>query len=334
MVKKKSKKRYRQFSRLGIGFLFILFGCTITTKNLFKSKKRPELVEEFNLPKNHVKRFKTSPAKKKKEIVKISKDQDIGIHYPPHYPVELKKYDLLSKSVWDKFQPRVFQGEEIIMSVRYLGITTGHVKISTMPPVNIDGKTAYYFKGYLKSAKFYEFIYSLDDTVETFVGENFLPIKYTLVQKESVQDVNDLQLFDQDSLQTYFWYKRIKRGKLKKKHITTFIPYYTQDSFSVLFFLRGLPLKKGITFQFPIITRAKIWLFKMTVAGIEEIRVADKTWSALKVQTETKYPGVLQKRGDIIFWYSNDELRIPLKFKAKVKLGSLYGELIKYKNPY
>jgi hypothetical protein len=40
---------------------------------------------------------------------------------------------------------------------------------------------------------------------------------------------------------------------------------------------------------------------------------------------------VLQKNGDINFWYSADPARRLLKFKAKVKLGSIYGELVDYK---
>ena len=69
----------------------------------------------------------------------------------------------------------------------------------------------------------------------------------------------------------------------------------------------------------------------MTVMGEEKIDVAGKTWDALKVKMETRFPGVLKKRGDIIFWYSADKLRRPLKFKAKVKIGSLNGEMLSYR---
>ena len=330
-----------------IVFIILVASCATSLENLFTEDQNAELVEVFDLNKEKFGRFKVAPiggGQKKQAkglLQKISsvfkktkgkKGRNPDALYPTWYPEQLKKYDRKSQKVWKVHKNRVFPGEELILNVRYLGVVAGHVKIITKPMVEIDGRKAWSFKAILKSARFYNFIYSLNDSVESYVTkDDFLPIKYALVQRETSQNVDDLQLFDQNDLQTYFWYKRIKRGKLKKDHRIAFIPYYSQDSFSALFFTRGLPLEKGRTFEFPIVTRAKIWLLKMTVIGEEKIDVAGKTWDALKVKTETHFPGVLKKRGDIIFWYSADKLRRLLKFKAKVKIGSLHGEMVSYR---
>ena len=52
-----------------------------------------------------------------------------------------------------------------------------------------------------------------------------------------------------------------------------------------------------------------------------------KWTKAIKVKAETHYPGVLKKKGDIVFWFSNDENRALLKFEAKVKIGAVTGEI-------
>ena len=96
-------------------------------------------------------------------------------------------------------------------------------------------------------------------------------------------------------------------------------------------FTRGLPLNKGDTYDFPVVTRGKVWLLKVEVMGEEEITVNGHDVQGIRIKAETHFPGVLQKSGDISFWYSADPMRKLLKFKAKVKLGSIFGELVDYK---
>ena len=142
--------------------------------------------------------------------------------------------------------------------------------------------------------------------------------------------MDDLQLFDHEKHKTFFWYKRLKKGKTKTRHVEAFIPKHFQDSFSSLFFVRGLPLKTGDVYQFPIMTRAKTWLIKMKVAKKEHITIMGKKILAIRVNAETHFPGVLKKKGDIIFWYSADLERRLLKFQANVKIGAIKGELVDY----
>jgi hypothetical protein len=95
--------------------------------------------------------------------------------------------------------------------------------------------------------------------------------------------------------------------------------------------MRGFALNKGDVYNFPIITRAKMWLLKAEVAGLEEVKVMGKWVKAIKIKAETRFPGVLSKKGDIIFYYSNDPIKKLLKFKAKVKIGSIEGVLVDFK---
>ena len=138
-------------------------------------------------------------------------------------------------------------------------------------------------------------------------------------------------MFDSKKLQNYTWYKRVKEGSNRDEKKTVYIPYYLQDSFSALQFVRGLPLKKGDLYEFPVATRANSWILKLEVLGEETINVMDKDIKAIRIKAERHFPGVLQKSGDIIFWYSADEMRKLLKFQAKVKIGSIQGELVEYK---
>jgi hypothetical protein len=299
-----------------------------------KNKKSPKVKTKKKVATKPKKKPNKKVVVKKKEPVKKKNEKVVEkkTTYPEDYPEDFIKYNEKYKYVWDRVEPFFFPHETFVLSASYLGVTVGHAKLETLPVVNVAGKKAFHFKGSLKSASFYNYIYEVEDWVESYVdAHTFLPIKYTLVQRESGQDVDDLQLFDSDALKTYFWYKRLKKGKVKKKELNAYVPKYFQDSFSALYFVRGLDLKVGNKYEFPIITRAKLWLMKMEVLKIERIKVLGEWQDAYRIKAETRFPGVLKKKGDIIFWFSTDKYRKILKFKANVKIGAIKGELVEYK---
>lgn len=275
---------------------------------------------------NDVKKIEPTHIKPEEKVLQLAGD------YPADYPKEYIQYDKKSKDIWSKFNPFFFKGEQTIMSVTYLGVTAGYITITSKSVMNINDKIAYNYNARFKSSDSYSYFYWLDDQLNTFVEKDtFLPIKYSLIQREKKQDVDDLQLFDFQKLRTYTFYKRVKKDSNKNEKLNVYIPKYAQDSFSALQFVRGLPLKKGDKYEFPVITRGKVWLLKVEVAGTETIEVMDKDVSAIKIKAETHFPGVLKKSGDIYFWYSNDEARRLLRFQAQVKIGALKGEVVEYK---
>ena len=318
-------------------FKIVVIGPTVNDKAKKDSRSLKDLdhSKKKSASKTKLKNKKNVKVKKivkneQSSIKKVISKEEKSI-FPENYPEKYKEYDLRSQKFWKAFSPTFSTGEKFVLSLSYLGVTAGHIKIETKKMVTLNNKQTYHFVARLKSATFYKYIYSLDDTVESFISkDDFLPVKYTLAQRESGQIVDDLQLFDHEKHQTFFWYKRLKKGKTKTRHVEAFIPKYFQDSFSSLFFVRGLPLKNGDLYQFPVMTRGKMWLIKMKIAGRENIRIMDNKIRAIKVIAETHFPGVLKKKGDIIFWYSDDADRKLLKFKANIKVGSINGEMIKY----
>jgi hypothetical protein len=301
----------------------------------FEKFKVGAVVEDVSVtPMKTVTQKKTVTVKKSKKL-KIEKIASLEIEkdpYPADYPAELKALDEASKKIWLSYKPLVFQDEEIHFTVKYLGVTAGYVVLKTKGIVNIAGKQAFHYFAQLNSAAFYEMIYKVDDQIYTYLDRNtFLPIKYSLVQRESGQSIDDLQLFDAEQLKTFYWYKRIKKDKEKKEEDSAYVPKYFQDSFSALFFVRGLPLKLGDEYEFPVATRSKIWVLKVKVSAIEKIEIKGQEIEAIKIDAETRFPGILKKSGDINFWYSNDDQKRLLKFSAKIKIGSVAGELTEYK---
>jgi len=310
------------------------FQAVEVSQNTLPNKNLENKISK-NVGKKKNKSEKSSPIelKNERESEKIIKKIEEETKYDANYPESFKKYDLKSKAIWEKFQAKYFVGEQSIMAITYLGVVAGYITMSSLPLKLINGKEAYHFSCRFKSRDSYRYFYWLDDVLESFVEKStFLPIKYSLIQREKKQNVDDLQIFDSKTLKTKSFYKRVKEGSNKNESLETFIPKYLQDSFSALQFVRGLPLLKGDHYEFPVVTRGKVWTLKVDVLGEEITSVNDKDMKAIKIKAETHFPGVLQKSGDIVFWYSADELRKFLKVQAKIKIGSIFGELVEYKN--
>ena len=125
-------------------------------------------------------------------------------------------------------------------------------------------------------------------------------------------------------MKTFWFYKQKKSdGSIKNKQKNAFIPFYSIDPFSILFFYQGLPLKNGDTFEIPIINKSKILVLKSQVEGREEIETEKGKKRAIRVHATTQYTGETLKSGDLYFWFSDDSRRILLKAQAKIKIGSV-----------
>jgi len=280
-------------------------------KSSIKSKQKQAVAE--------VKDISASSAEKIEAPTTAEKQAELLLH----------KYDVRSQPIWEQFNRKFVPGESLNFKISYLGISVGNILMQVMPDVDIGQRRAYHFRAQLKSSTYYEMLYSLDDVVDTYVDvEKFLPIKFSLVQRESGKNVDDLQVFDHAVGKTFHWYKKEKKGQISKYEKQGAVPVFFQDSFSAIWFMRGLPLKKGDVYEFPVITRAKIYISNVKVVGFEKIEIGNKSYHAIRLRATNHFPGIEGKKDDIQFWFSADKDRKLLKFDTKIKIGTVEGILI------
>mgnify|MGYP000470267167 CR=1 FL=1 len=318
-----------------LSFLFSFSSCTsvkIKSPTANKENIKPVDVQEIikktdiNLDKE-VKEFleKKPPLRKEKKNIPQKQIKKKKEALPMDYPLDFIQWDRESEEIWQKVSWRE-KKESFKMDLKYWGAICGSVLISNLGRKILEGKDVLHFQARLKSADFYSFIYEVDDRIDSYVDfTHKTPLRFELNQKETKQVVSDLQLFNREKRRTYAWYHRLKKGVETKYTKKEYIPFYFQDSFSILFFIRYLPLEMNSFYQVPVVTRGKIWLIKVWVVNKESLTIEDVSYESIKLRVETHFPGVLSKKGDIEFWFSDDERRIPLKFSAKVKIGSVEG---------
>lgn len=250
---------------------------------------------------------------------------------PKNYPEELLAVNANAKKVWDVHSTNLNATQKYFLDIHYLGMTVGKIMVMNKGKQMMNGKEVWHLHARFKSAPFYSNIYELDNTVDSYVStDHFLSSRYTLIQRESKQAIDDVQLYDRDQLKTFWFYKQKKSdGKVKNKEIKKHIPYYSIDPFSALFFFQGLPLKDGDNYEFPIINKAKVLLLTTTVEGREVIDTELGEKKAIRLHAVTKYSGDHLKSGDLYFWFSDDAERKLLKASAKIKIGSVTADIVK-----
>lgn len=249
---------------------------------------------------------------------------------PADYPPELLTINKKAEKVWKLYRPNHHADQKIYLDIHYLGMTVGKIMVQNRGKKVINDKEVWHFNARFKSAPFYSNIYELDDTVDTYVTtDKFLSTRYSLIQRETKQDVDDLQLHDREQFKTFWFYHQKKSdGSVKDKKEEKPIPYYSIDPFSVLFFYQGLPLKNGDVYEIPVINKGKVLILKSIVEGREKIRTDKGIKNAVRLHATTKYTGETLKSGDMYFWLSDDPKRTLLKAQAKIKIGSVTAEIV------
>ncbi len=268
--------------------------------------------------------------KKSRVINKVGTKKNISVQLPSDYPEDLKSLNERVKKVWTDFKPNFEINKKTYLDINYLGMTVGKIMLTSLGKKMINNREVWHFHARFKSAPFYSKIYELDDTVDTFVTtDEFISSRYSLIQRESKFDIDDLQLYDRDQLKSFWFYKQKKSdGKIKNKKKEIFIPYFSIDPFSILFFLQGLPLKDGDLFEIPVVNKGKILIVKTSVEGRESIQTKDGLRKVIKIHATTKFKGDHLKDGDMYLWFSDDETKSLIKIKAKIKIGSITADLV------
>ncbi len=250
---------------------------------------------------------------------------------PADYPPEMPAINEKGKKVWAQYKSSHHVGDKIFLDIHYLGMTVGKIMVMNQGKKMIDGKEVWHFHARFKSAPFYSNIYELDDTVDTYVtADTFQTLKYTVIQRESKLDVDDIQLMDHEALKVYWLYRSERSdGKKKNKKEEKYIPYYSIDPFSSVFFYQGLPLNVGDVYEIPVVNKGKVLMLRSKVEAKETIETETGVRKAIRLQATTQYSGDQLKSGDITFWFSDDDKRILLKARAKISLGSVTADIVK-----
>ncbi len=215
-------------------------------------------------------------------------------------------------------------GEKMTFEVKWSFIVAGEATLEIQPYKNIDGIPIYHFLFTAKTTSFVDVFYKVRDRMESFTNIDLTrSLRYNKLHKGKETTVE----FDWEKKEA----RLMSEGNIKK---STQIENSTFDPLAVFYAFRiAQPdTNNEVTVH---VTDGK-----RTVKGIakiikrEKIKVEGKSYKTILFEPQMEgVGGIFEKSKDakLKIWVTDDNLRIPVRIKSKVAVGSFVADLISYR---
>lgn len=315
----------------------------VTTTNQYskKSDKSKQITQSTSGNKINIKKHKSSSKKDdvnddyissnqdKKDKLEINTNIKTDIEtdsvFPDKDTVEDRVGFIKRRPIKDPFRA----GEQVVLDISYFGVSAGDLTLKTNSFVLVNGRKSYHFILTLKTNNFFSKIYLVDDAAETHVDfERLLPWTFQVHVKESKKLKEMRSFFDWPKLKATYWEREVIQDESpqeKKKEWT--ISPWSQNVFSAVFYLRALNLEVDKKLAFRVADDEKNLVFTAVVLRRETINTDLGEFKTLVVKPQITARGVFQQTGDILFWLTDDDRKFIVKLSAKIKIGTIIGEL-------
>lgn len=223
-------------------------------------------------------------------------------------------------------------GEEMKMTLRWGVIEGGVVTLKVDELQQLNGENVIHYAGTVQSSKMLNMFYRIDNTIDTWVRmSDLLPLRQEIKQLESSRWGRRVMVFDHDKQKVkLFEHMEFKDKAPKTVRKVDAMSQGAQDLFGAFFFYRWVQdMPEG--FRYPIHDKSKNWNAELRYIGKEDMRVPAGVFETRHYKILPKLEGNLEPKGDIDVWVTDDDRNMLVQFKAKIKVGSLTGELIEYK---
>ncbi len=227
------------------------------------------------------------------------------------------------KDNFRKIENKAFrQGEKLIFDVKYGFITAGVAEFSIPKITKIAGRDVYNVVFKVSSVPAFDLFYKVRDRYETFIDvEGIFPWRFEQHIREGKYSRDFSAFFDQ------------RKGRAITTEGSYDIPRYVNDIVSAFYLARTFDyskLKINDKIYLENFYKDKVYPLEVIYRGKESVSVTAGTFNCIILEPVVKEGGLFKSEGSIIIWLTDDELKIPVKVKTKVLIGSIDAELITY----
>ena len=213
--------------------------------------------------------------------------------------------------------------ERLEFEISYTGITAGRA----VQEVTLEGNEVHIVST-AKSADWLKVFFPVNDRIESVLISGAPPLNigvprlyrerihegWTRFQKDAVFDRQKLEVHTKD---------------LRKNTETTQgITKQTYDTLSSFFYFRSVPLQVGTSYCIDIFDCKRLWNTEVQVLRREVVETPLGRFKTVVIKPLLRSEGIFSRTGDIYIWLTDDDRRIPILMKSKVKIGSITATLV------
>lgn len=230
----------------------------------------------------------------------------------------------------EKYENVFKEGEWLQFIVSYeifnASYITLELKLDTINKIPV-----FHAKGYGTTTGLARLFFKVEDYYDTYFSqEKGLPLKF----KRNIYEggyTKDLEiLFDHENE-----IAKIK-DKKNKKNIEAKLHPVAQDLLSSFYYLRNVKntslMKSGESIEINMFFDEENHIFKLKFLGEETIKTKFGNVRCRKYIPYVQSGRVFKSKESVTVWLSDDQNRIPIRFQADLKIGSIKCDLEKFKN--
>jgi len=218
---------------------------------------------------------------------------------------------LIGQSAWP------FQiGERLTYNVSFTGITAGQASLEVVNDTVVNNNHQLHIRFNARTTFPVSSIYTINDQVDTWLDSKYL---YTKKLTKNIREGNYKN--DSYTIIDYDQSIAITNGD------TVIIDQFLRDPYSLFYFLRTIPLIIDETIDFTAFDGKKITPFQVITKTKETINTMAGTFPCLVVKPFREGTTLLKNKGDMMIWFSDDKIRLPIQIRIKLKYGSMLLKL-------
>ncbi len=207
-------------------------------------------------------------------------------------------------------------GERLTYNVSFTGITAGQASLEVVNDTVVNNYHQLHIRFNARTTFPVSSIYTINDQVDTWLDSKYL---YTNKLTKNIREGNYKN--DSYTIIDYDQSIAITNGD------TVIIDQFLRDSYSLFYFLRTIPLIIGETIDFTAFDGKKITPFQVITKTKETINTMAGTFPCLVVKPFREGTTLLKNKGDMMIWFSDDKIRLPIQIRIKLKYGSMLLKL-------
>ena len=220
-----------------------------------------------------------------------------------------------------KVQAEAKVPEKFIYNVYWAGIRAGSASLElkdTPEGLTITSRAV--------SAEFISLFYKVEDLAQSILYPNGYPSLYVLKIQEGRHKRDKATFFNMrpDNETQHIIYN----NKLDNEIVEFNFEQPAFDPLSGLFEIRKHQLEVGRSEFITVFDSKKLWNVEVQVLRKERITTPVGKFNTIVIKPILQSEGIFMKKGDIHIWLTDDEKKIPVMIKSKVKIGSFVAKLV------
>lgn len=228
---------------------------------------------------------------------------------------------------YERINNSVFKnGEKLSFRVAYNSVLTGSLTagkatLEVFPNETvINNQSTVHAVAKAWTTGFIEVFYKLNNQLESYINPTtYEPVRFVRSLRENRYRKEETINFNHKELTAVHEKRKVKIIK------------NTQDVISILYFARSLSveaLKPGQYFQVPYFLDDSIFHSRIIYEGKEKIKTRSGIYNCIKLKPLVLIGDVFNDTYPMTIWLTDDNYRLPVLIKSKLKIGEARLELI------